>query len=731
MNFWTYAVIFDLVILYWIASLCFALLRRNPTFHKLTRYGARQFRDEASLADDDSLPPDGLPADAALRFSGGEKTSKARVSLVTRLRNSLLRITHKGLRWVEHSPVGRVRVSRQWAFASFYLCGLLTCVFLWKQFPSTPCADSAEAAVRTIFEEERLRFESASPSVRRIGSRGVVDAQMREVRFQREWAEVLKTKHWLVDTPFQDLRNITLIEQAHEVFVQQYSVCEEYVSPLRLWENLPLILFGIHCFLRLMETVGVQCFRGGKEDQVTLFALLAGCSFYIAAAISSDFGAFASLRREEAIRSFQEWDLLPVVNGAPLLISGARGGRGGGASSSFSSSSPSSPLPYATRLFSEVLDEAMSKVKVSADRFQTDEHFGGALGLWCALVQLGPWFVPRTILVLFTVIHLGLQWTQVHHHEILSSMRRGPQAKERLQDRLQLAKHVQDVFKKTPNLGDKVASRRDASDHKLIHSSGVTYRGHQEGEEDVSEEEMEEKEEDMVHTANVYNTRMASESTISNQVPENEAAHAAHARLHDAVYDESVWQYRFPFRGLFKLVLEPHYLCEVLLYLVQLVIISILLFYSIFPPAARRKHLRLLPWLIMFAPGHAVPSISLVTVILAQWGAALGVLFFSALNLCLTAEEHREFWNQLNEKRVLVKEFVLEHILLPEDVEESPESAAFWADPNAGQHYPHSRAMKESKLLEERVLRRRMHRRLFTATDPEMLPGCNMVPLVW
>ncbi|EKF31964.1 hypothetical protein MOQ_004194 [Trypanosoma cruzi marinkellei] len=56
---------------------------------------------------------------------------------------------------------------------------------------------------------------------------------------------------------------------------------------LNYYEALPLVSFFIHCAVRLWECQCVHCFRGGPRDTVTLFAALAGCSFYMFAAISS------------------------------------------------------------------------------------------------------------------------------------------------------------------------------------------------------------------------------------------------------------------------------------------------------------------------------------------------------------------------------------------------------------------------------------------------------------
>ncbi|ESL10016.1 hypothetical protein TRSC58_02256 [Trypanosoma rangeli SC58] len=50
---------------------------------------------------------------------------------------------------------------------------------------------------------------------------------------------------------------------------------------------LPLVAFFMHCAVRLWECLYVHRFRGGSQDTVTLFAALAGCSFYVFAVISS------------------------------------------------------------------------------------------------------------------------------------------------------------------------------------------------------------------------------------------------------------------------------------------------------------------------------------------------------------------------------------------------------------------------------------------------------------
>ncbi|KAG8346272.1 hypothetical protein TRVL_02904 [Trypanosoma vivax] len=65
------------------------------------------------------------------------------------------------------------------------------------------------------------------------------------------------------------------------------SVCILLLGCQNCYELLPLVAFLVHCTVRLWECLHVHHFRGGPADSVTLFAALAGCSFYVFAACSS------------------------------------------------------------------------------------------------------------------------------------------------------------------------------------------------------------------------------------------------------------------------------------------------------------------------------------------------------------------------------------------------------------------------------------------------------------
>ncbi|KAH9586459.1 hypothetical protein LSM04_003727 [Trypanosoma melophagium] len=73
---------------------------------------------------------------------------------------------------------------------------------------------------------------------------------------------------------------------------------EQVLKNNTLWkyDSLPLVAFLIHCTVRLWECLCVHRFRTGKVDSVTLFAALAGCSFYVFAANSSSVVVFRAVQ---------------------------------------------------------------------------------------------------------------------------------------------------------------------------------------------------------------------------------------------------------------------------------------------------------------------------------------------------------------------------------------------------------------------------------------------------
>ncbi|ORC91746.1 uncharacterized protein TM35_000053420 [Trypanosoma theileri] len=102
--------------------------------------------------------------------------------------------------------------------------------------------------------------------------------------------------------------------------------------------------------------------------------------------------------------------------------------------------------------------------------------------------------------------------------------------------------------------------------------------------------------------------------------------------------------YHFPYTSLFVYVLEPHYTCEIVMYLVNTISIWSLLYPST-------------PLLLMTAcegEGDCHVSLMLLLVfisLLLNYVAPLGVLLFSLCNLAITASEHRRFWNHVNRER--------------------------------------------------------------------------------
>eukprot|EP00796_Vickermania_ingenoplastis_P008657 gene8657-6084_t len=672
MNFPGYVLLFDAAALYWILSLCLALLRRNKVFHALTRYGARQvgFTSDAEKLED-----------SAIRYSGGKGASRLRLGFRMRMSQRLQAAIGKALSLLRASFLGQIRVKRRWSFCAFYATGLLTCICLFLHYPESPCREAAEAGVRSYLHvPPRAASEAAiQASVQRAVSfnrraNSAWDANQ-ERRFQENWRQFVRTHPWLVQSPFLDLRNTTRIEAAHELYTQETQACEAHVVPLLHWEQIPLLMFASHCFIRLLESAATQAFSNAKHDSTTLFGLLAGCSFYVFAAISADLSCFASLRHMEAEASFLKAGLLPS------------------AATNTTATSSGSVL-----LFSQHMEHAVELT--IQDHYQRFEVFGGVLGVFSHVVRLGSYILPRTLLILLVIAHVALQWVQAYHHEMLASLRRGPEAQRRLQERMDLAGQVRQKFG-VDKLSQAVAAKRDRNDRKLVRRRETQAQDEMQGD--------------------------AMKAVASSALPENEACSEAQERLKEAVFDDNVWAYRYPYKALFQVVLEPHYLCEIMMFIVQGSAIGLILFYSVFAPAARFKHSRLLPWFKFFASDHAVPSVVLVMVLISHLVALLGVLFFTTVNLCFTAEEHREFWRRINEKRVLIKEFVLEKMVGLEDVEgpEAEASRTFWQNRDSPE-YSHTRALMEADKLERQVIKRRMRRRLFILTDPEMLPFYNL-----
>lgn len=126
------------------------------------------------------------------------------------------------------------------------------------------------------------------------------------------------------------------------------------------------------------------------------------------------------------------------------------------------------------------------------------------------------------------------------------------------------------------------------------------------------------------------------------------SANRADAASVPVLTEPKLLSYRFPSdrNPLFTYVLEPHYACEVLLYVINLITVYCVL------------------WAYQLSAscgGHRVDGerddvnnelcAELERAAALRMSCAVGVLVFSALNLAMTAQEHRAFWLRANAER--------------------------------------------------------------------------------
>lgn len=766
----------------------------------------------------------------------------------------------QALERLDESVCGRLTVSRRLAFSMFYVTGLVACFLLWSTYPRTPCRESAEAAVRFLFQKELKEecMKSTFPpsfmprGLRRLGNDKSA-GRIQERHFFQQWQVVLRSRPWLHDTPFLYLRNVTRIQEAHAMYLEDVQQCELHLAPLGggggtwdssiSWERLPLFLFAIHCFIRLLESAVTQVYSGNARDRVTLFALAAGCTFYVMASISFDLSSLCSLREEEARQQFQLVGLLPFSSSSfsssaslsspnvkasfmsldSQTFSDARqsivkeGNNFGTIPRSGGGDNDCSIFPYARR-FTEFMLEAKGKIDITNGRVEANIRWSGVVEVLARVVRLGPWFVPRLLLLFLTFMHILVQGVQVYHHDLLASVRRGQGWKAKQKEEEELKAIVQKVWKReeNKNLGDVVAQHHDKNDttrlyalaNSLLNESlnsvdaeppSASFSPLMASSPDIRFPFSPHSPSSLAPSVASSNSGTASsvmkrrkkvgfgsphssfmklsyscypgdgdlmdfsDRRAGKEKTEKEAEQQAikiRKQLYEAIHDEAVWHYHYPFRSLFQVVLEPHYLCEILLYLIQLTGIIVVFLYSVFPPAAYKKHSQLVPWIAVASKGESLhpkeeevkgvawPTRALLAVLLMQASCSLGASCFTIINLAVTAEEHRSFWEDLNAKRLIVKEFVLEHILRPEDteVEEVIEEEEEMEERRAYPPFQYAIAVegeeklkedaaraqrREAMSLEKKVKRRRQYRKLFSATDSEVVPPCNLLPMIW
>lgn len=681
MNFLLISFFLDLVVAYWLLSVICVKLRNNETFLHMTRYGARQVRCHA-------FP--GVASKKTFATKAGEaspKTSEThrKVRIHARRRERFHRYVHlcvhRFLRSVNASFLGRYSFSRRSSFAAFYLCGIVTCCLLLRSYPQTPCKAVAEQGIRSSLLPS-LRNSTQTVSGNTWGSLGKtseyhqkITQKVREEKFRKELQSSYRRYARLRHSPFLDVHNVTLVAILQTEYEKEVKLCEAFIAPLGWWERVPLVLFLLHCVIRLLETFLVQQYVQERQSQVTLFALLAGCSFYVMAAISLDTASVAALRRDVVSAELKNLGVLTDWT-KDMTAEGS------------------------VSRFSTFL------AKKKGSRNALEKRFGGLLGLLTAIVRMGPWFLPRMVLLFLVSSYIAVQGVQSYHHDLLASLRRGPQARRRYTDQEEVKKAIIKAYEasKKSAIGDLVTHKNDDGDVQQLKKNQLSL----------------------------------TESSATPPTPMGSAVvdPSSTVNLSDAVYDSGVWHYRFPFKaGAFTFILEPHYLCEIVLYAIQLVSMGVILLYASLPPGARMQEALCLPWFIQMWTGMWVPSPALGSALLSQVAAVVGLLLFTVLNLAQTAMEHRSFWEQLNAKRLRVKAFLVERVLLEDDLEDQfslPDQHWDFSEDEEGPRPPVPLEKKQKGLfLERQVRRRRFHRKLMAATDPEKLPECNLVPMVW
>ncbi|KEG09371.1 hypothetical protein DQ04_05331010 [Trypanosoma grayi] len=96
--------------------------------------------------------------------------------------------------------------------------------------------------------------------------------------------------------------------------------------------------------------------------------------------------------------------------------------------------------------------------------------------------------------------------------------------------------------------------------------------------------------------------------------------------------------YCFPRTGLFAYVLEPHYACEIAMY-----VVNALSIWALVSPADALH--------VVLAATLQWEGYRYVLLLVTCCTAPLGVLLFSLCNLAITASEHRRFWNCVNDEQ--------------------------------------------------------------------------------
>jgi hypothetical protein len=157
--------------------------------------------------------------------------------------------------------------------------------------------------------------------------------------------------------------------------------------------------------------------------------------------------------------------------------------------------------------------------------------------------------------------------------------------------------------------------------------------------------------------------------------------------------------YRFPYRSnpVFQIVLDPHYTCEVLLYVVN----TALMVLCILPH----------PLLPAGVAAESEGSLRPPLCVTSEWlsvAASVGVTVFTLLNLSITSAGHRRFWNESNTVRSEARR-MLSSLLSASCASEGATTA---------RHLPGGFADVAAQMLRGDLVE-------------ERLPRWNVVPCIW
>lgn len=537
--------IWTLTVVYWAASLFVLLLRTHvKSFRELVQYGGRVVRsDEDSKAGGRGKQKEKLIGEKAARRAGAPS---AAVPL-------WLRPVAAAIDMVQRSFLGTTRVNRQTSFIGFYVAGLCTCALLWWSTPADPCVDFAEAIV-----ERELNISRTLPAFASLSAKA-----------RKE--------------------------------------CLDVRAPLLLFEMVPLILFGLHCTVRLVECSVVHRFRGGPGDTVSLFAAVAGCSFYVFAAVSSAVHLMAAARYEW-LRSVAQ---LP----SPSVYLKSRTG-------------PQGPHNIVT-----------SSMYLSA-----------------SIAQAVPVWLPSGMVWACASCHLCLQGLQVVHHRVLASLR---SSTEQVSPPPVYTKDSSDDDEKDSASNLLTGLSSTSSTMSALNSQstldGVQRRSRAKPATGAAAAAAGAGENTKERWQPLSETATSTKKTPKVPLPTNQTATTAKGGA-DA---NRVWSYHFPTdRLFFRFVLEPHYGCEVLQYVVSGTVVVVLLIEGFVGPlmAAGRGN-------ATTADLYSDSAHPFAMLLSLQLAAAAGVTVFSFCNLAVTAAEHRTFWEHVNSTRMeawlsLVQTFV-------------------------------------------------------------------------